>query len=440
MKKKINNLGFVAPKAITPDQYVLGGGNVPKVVLRPSGDWSDIPDKEVQNRKFETNNCTAFNTLSRIEKMVFVIEGVKVNYSDRFLGVVAGTYPPGNDPHLVAEAIRKYGCIPEEMMPFSDDLANVDEYYSWKGVDKEACLAEGRKWLEKWEFMHEWAFLPGDPKSIRIPSMVEALTLCPPAVAVYAWEKDNRGLYVDKGRQPNHWTGLDNDMPLEHWLIGDSYLADESENKKLDWFFNFEYCKRFHLRRREAVVDTRPALMRFALYLAELIGLKLKKQIEALPIPPVPQPLPEPQKPPVKPVMDVKSNCFKLFEAAVSFLGKEASPKDIAPDELGCAESFCNVVRKVYPDFPMITYTPTLLAHLKNDKRFKATLEAKPGVAIISPTASSTRVGHVGIFLDGKIASNNSPDGLWKANFTLATWISRYRTKFGLPVLYFEPV
>lgn len=304
MKKKINNLGFVAPKAITPDQYVLGRGNVPKVVLRPSGDWSDIPDKEVQNRKFETNNCTAFNTLSRVEKMVFVIDGVKVNYSDRFLGVVAGTYPPGNDPHLVAEAIRKYGCIPEEMMPFSDDLANVDEYYSWKGVDKEACLAEGRKWLEKWEFMHEWVFLPGDPKSIRIPSMVEALTLCPPAVAVYAWEKDGRGLYVDKGRQPNHWTGLDNDMPLEHWLVGDSYIADDSEHKKLDWFFNFEYCKRFHLRRREAVVDTRPALMRFALYLAELIGLKLKKQIEALPIPPVPQPLQEPQKPSVEPKYD----------------------------------------------------------------------------------------------------------------------------------------
>lgn len=436
------NTGFIEPKIETSGpkaHYVLGGGNVPKIVLRPSGDWSDIPDKEVQNRRFETNNCTAFNTLSRVEKMVFVIDGVKVNYSDRFLGVVAGTYPPGNDPHLVAEAIRKYGCIPEEMMPFSDDLANVDEYYSWKGVDKEACLAEGRKWLEKWEFMHEWVFLPGDPKSIRIPSMVEALTLCPPAVAVYAWEKDGRGLYVDKGRQPNHWTGLDNDMPLEHWLVGDSYIADDSEHKKLDWFFNFEYCKRFHLRRREAVVDTRNALIQFAINLANKIVALLTRQVAELPIPPAPQPLPEPQKPPVV----AKSSREKLYEAALSFIGKEASPKDIAPDELACAESFCNVVRKVYPDFPMITYTPTLLAHLKKDKRFKATLEAKPGVVIISPTASSTRVGHVGIFLDGKIASNTSagPDkGKWTANFTLKTWISRYRTKFGLGIYYFEPV
>ena len=118
MVKKLNmikNYGLIISRNPDKRDFILGGGNVPKVVLRPNGDWTDIPDKEMQQRRFETYNCTGFNTLASIEKLVYVLTGEKVNYSDRFLGIVAGTKPPGNDPSVVAQAVRKFGCIPEEI-------------------------------------------------------------------------------------------------------------------------------------------------------------------------------------------------------------------------------------------------------------------------------------------------------------------------------------
>ena len=56
----MKNKGFIAP-VITPDNYVLGASSVPKVILRPNGDWTtDLPIKEQQNIGFETFNCTSF--------------------------------------------------------------------------------------------------------------------------------------------------------------------------------------------------------------------------------------------------------------------------------------------------------------------------------------------------------------------------------------------
>ena len=244
---EIKNYGLVISPVKDERDFVLGGGNVPKVVLRPNGDWTDIPDKEIQQRRFETFNCTSFNTLAEVEKLVYVLTGERVNYSDRFLGTVAGTKPPGNDPTKVAQALRHFGCIPEEMMPFSDDLQNTDEYYSFKGVDKEKCLAEGRKWLEKFNFMHEWVFSENDLIEVKRTNMLEALTFSPIAMAVYAWEKKG-DVYVDGGHQPNHWTGNVKGVLGKKWIANDSYIDTEGDTlKDLDWNFKFAYPKRYFL-------------------------------------------------------------------------------------------------------------------------------------------------------------------------------------------------
>lgn len=247
MNQQIKNYGFLPPKEITPDQYVLGGGKVPKVVLRSDGDWTDIEDKEIQRKAFDTFNCTGFNTLSGIEKMIFVITGEKVNYSDRFLGIMAGTYPPGNDPHTVCEAVRKFGCIPEEMMPYSDDLQNVGEYFSWKGVDKEACIAEGKKWLAKYEFLHEWIFNGRDSDEVKKTKLLESLNYCPPSVGVVAWIREG-DKYVSQGRTPTHWTGLAKGVPKDKWVSDDSYTDGVSTLKDLIWDFEFYYPKRYYIR------------------------------------------------------------------------------------------------------------------------------------------------------------------------------------------------
>lgn len=137
------------------------------------------------------------------------------------------------------------------------------------------------------------------------------------------------------------------------------------------------------------------------------------------------------------------NNQEKLLQSAKDFIGKEASPDDIAPDELACAESVCNIIRTVFRDFPVLTYTPHLFKELKRDKRFRLTTEIKPGNIIISPTEYGSGIfpGHVGIMLENqRITSNTSRNGLWENNYSLNTWVERYRKRGGFPIFFFEVV
>src|SRR3990167_5291975 len=290
------NYGLIISKNPDKRDFVLGGGNVPKVVLRPNGDWTDIPDKEMQQRRFETYNCTGFNTLASIEKLVYVLTGEKVNYSDRFLGIVAGTKPPGNDPSVVAQAVRKFGCIPEEMLPYSDSLNNTEDYYSFKGADKEKCLAEGRKWLEKFNFMHEWVFSENDSPEVKKNRMLESLTLCPPSMAVYAWEKKG-DVYVDGGHEPNHWTGNVKGVLGKKWIANDSYVDTDGDTlKDLDWNFKFTYPKRYFLELKNVKEREVGFIKSLINMLLSLVGLMKEQNITEIPNVPViePQHLPEP--------------------------------------------------------------------------------------------------------------------------------------------------
>lgn len=118
-----------------------------------------------------------------------------------------------------------------------------------------------------------------------------------------------------------------------------------------------------------------------------------------------------------------------IHTAAVKYLGTDASPRDLAPDALGCAESVSNVIRDVVPDFPIITGTWTLWDRLKKDKRFRQVHTPMPGTIIIAPTGTvrSNIPGHVGIFGPGKeIYSSNSDTGIFEQNYTLESWNQYY--------------
>lgn len=62
------NFGFIEPPS-NPEDYYLGGGNLPRNILQENGDWTDsLPTEERQNiREIETSNCTAFGCLNQIE-------------------------------------------------------------------------------------------------------------------------------------------------------------------------------------------------------------------------------------------------------------------------------------------------------------------------------------------------------------------------------------
>lgn len=130
-----------------------------------------------------------------------------------------------------------------------------------------------------------------------------------------------------------------------------------------------------------------------------------------------------------------------LHQKALASIGIDVSPSDLAPDELGCAESVTQVIRKVIPSFPVITGTWTLWDYLRKHSAFVVTSRPKPGDVIISPTGTGNGrfPGHVGIMSNDRIIlSNDSRDGKFKKSYTLDEWYDRYQKAGGYPVHFFR--
>jgi hypothetical protein len=247
------NYGF-KPPVIDNEHYVLGQGNVPFQVLQKNGDWTDsLPVIEKQATPFfDTYNCTGFGATNQIEMYMFKRYGSTVNYSDRWVGIIAGTDPKtgGNDPQTVYEAIRKYGLIPEEMLPFNDSITSAEDFFSFKGADREACYRAGREWLSKYDFKHEWVFRPDSSLTDeeKYHNMKVALKYSPLGVAVYAWQPDGRGVYIDFS-SPNHWTSEYSFTDFQKYFDSYEPYTKIGEQKVI-------YCKRINIELRKTVAST----------------------------------------------------------------------------------------------------------------------------------------------------------------------------------------
>lgn len=133
-----------------------------------------------------------------------------------------------------------------------------------------------------------------------------------------------------------------------------------------------------------------------------------------------------------------------IYSVCLESLGTDVSPRDGAPDIVGCAETASEIIRKIDPTFPIILGTWTLWEELDRNSKFKKVVVPEPGVLLISPTGTSKNPkvafpGHVGFFLDGKkIASNSSANGLFEQNYTLETWRDRWEKKGGYPIYCYK--
>src|SRR3990167_8520525 len=122
------NYGYIKSKW-DDKNYCLGGNKLPEEIINPDGDWTgSLPTDEPQQIGFDTLNCTGFGLTNALEIQHKFLYKSELNLSDRYLGIKAGTFPPGNNPQMVAEAARNGGLIPEAFLPFSPDLQNVNEY------------------------------------------------------------------------------------------------------------------------------------------------------------------------------------------------------------------------------------------------------------------------------------------------------------------------
>lgn len=250
MKLQIKNLGFVVPK-IDDTHYVFGGGQVPKDILQADRNWQPfLVVAEAQSHPgFETYGCTCFNTNNALEILKKKITYSEANYSDRFTYDISETSPPGNDPHVVIEAIRNVGMILESSLPFRADINDLNTFRSMEGKDKQ-LFAEASGWRSKFTVMHDWVFNTNIPLDQKLKLLYECLQYSPLGVSVRAWQQRDNGLYYkNPGEIDTHWTVIVYAVPNEYWLIFDSY-ADESGSflKKLEWNYDFGFAKRYYLR------------------------------------------------------------------------------------------------------------------------------------------------------------------------------------------------
>ena len=124
-------------------------------------------------------------------------------------------------------------------------------------------------------------------------------------------------------------------------------------------------------------------------------------------------------------------------------LVKDTDLSFIAPDDVGCAESVTRLLREVDPTLsPVILGTYTLLEHLRTSPRFKEIGVPINGCLVLAATGTGngTIQGHVGIFDNGRVWSNNSYKGVWDAHFTLQAFKARYTLQGGMKVRHFIPI
>lgn len=267
------NYGFKKPE-IKSEDFILGASQVPEEVLQPDGQWTNyLPTEEIQARgNFDTQNCTAFGSNAALEiyfKRKFFLD---VNFSDRYLGIMAGTRPPGNDPGKVIEVLRKTaGCIDEMLMPFVEGMT-AEDYYSPDPPTPEA-RNKGREWLKKYYLRHEWVITPSTPQNQVADKLKQALKYSPLPIAVSAWSANEQGLY-ERFNDDNHWTCLVGYVDGEHWLVFDSYSPFL---KKLRWDFGFTYAKRIYVGAQEEAKQKESWLT----YLVEQAQLAWFRIIEA---------------------------------------------------------------------------------------------------------------------------------------------------------------
>lgn len=238
IKNNKKNTGFIAP-VYDPADFVLGSDvALPKVPINHDGDWTPfLPTTERQNIFMETYNCVSFSFLNCMEIIFKFFYGEVDNFSDRFLGIMAGTKPPGNDPTTVAKAARHNGIIPETLLPFGN-VITWQEYYSFKDSNEDTCKAKGQEFLQKW-------FIGYENVPLNVDKMREALKYSPLQISVCAWYEDDKGQYYSpEGMDNNHATVCYKIDDKGQYYVFDSY---EPYLKILTTGYNIQFCKRYNV-------------------------------------------------------------------------------------------------------------------------------------------------------------------------------------------------
>ncbi len=358
--------------------------------------------------------CATFHTINPIEIILYALFKVQENYSERFTAKVSGTTMAGNDPHVVAEYIRKVGLVSESEWPFSEDIKTFEDYYK----PLPAKLFDiARKWLDQYDFKHDT--VPSNPAA-----MMEALKYSPLGLSVGYNGLDENGFWYRLGEgRDGHWATCYGYVEGKYWKIFDSY--DET-HKKVRWGgFKPELVKRYAIAKRDPKQEI-SRLQQIVNLLLQVLGLQKQLEAQKAPTPPVTPVEPPNSPPPVSPQLS-------LYDAAKARIGQDLSKS--APNERGCAQSLSRVIADVLPGFPLHLSTITLQAALRKHPHFKQIAGPTMGAVSIFATKGKS-VGHCGVVGLTHVMSNTSKTGKWEPNYTHKEWNAAAK-KRGLPIVNF---
>lgn len=215
--KKIKNYGFQIYE-LQPEDWSFGSSGLGLEIRRPDTNWTEfLPTGEKQKRQDEDKMaCVTFSALNVIEtEFIYQIknklidnkdfkwlqdngyfdENNRIDFSDRFIAILSGTTKQGNNFKNVAQAIHKYGLIPENLLPYRKNMI-WNEYYNKKDITQ-TLLNLGQKFLEIFPINYE--FVNGGRNEFY-----EARKRNPIQVAIYAYDGIEDGVYIRTESPFNH--------------------------------------------------------------------------------------------------------------------------------------------------------------------------------------------------------------------------------------------
>lgn len=151
----------------------------------------------------------------------------------------------------------------------------------------------------------------------------------------------------------------------------------------------------------------------------------------------------------------VESNRLKLYNAALQALGKDNTPNDIIPDEVGCAEHVDTIYRKAFGSYmggrniTVSTYQAWRVMRDSGD--FTAVDKPLEGDILVYPTGTGNgNLSNGHIFICGKVdnndhnktqlMSNSSATGKFEQNYTIESAVARYERLGGYKAYWFRVV
>ena len=141
-----------------------------------------------------------------------------------------------------------------------------------------------------------------------------------------------------------------------------------------------------------------------------------------------------------------------LYKTTLKYIGRDASPADLADDDVGCADTVSSLLREAFGSqmgIPYMVSTYLMYKALLSSGSYAKSNRPSRGCIVISPSGygnGNLSNGHVGIVGDEirpgvwEIISNNSPTGTLEKNYDTDRWRSRYVHTGGYPMEYFKKI